>query len=100
MACRAIATVGLSTLDWRPRMPRHPKPPSEVKSIVFRMRLTPPQHDLVVAAAHHEDRDPVDWARRLVLREATKIVDRANVRSERTAHGQGAAAGRHRPKGD
>jgi hypothetical protein len=62
-------------------MPRHPKPPAEVKSIVFRMRLTPPQHDLVVAAASQEDRDPVDWARRLVLREATKITERAAAKS-------------------
>lgn len=62
-------------------MPRHPKPAAEVKSIVFRMRLTPPQHELVLAAAHHEDRDPVDWARRLVLREATKITERVATKS-------------------
>jgi len=37
--------------------------------------------DAKVAAAHHEDRDPVDWARRLVLREATKITERAAAKS-------------------
>lgn len=79
-------------------MPRHPKPATEVKSIVFRMRLTPPQHELVVAAAHHEDRDPVDWARRLVLREATKIAERASARSARAVQGHETAGGRHRPK--
>ena len=62
-------------------MPRRPKPPEQVKSIIVRVRFTQEQRDLLQSAADHEERELSDWLRRLALKEATRISDRAAARS-------------------
>jgi uncharacterized protein (DUF1778 family) len=78
-------------------MPRRPKPPEQVKSIIVRVRFTQEQRDILQFAAEHEDRELSDWVRRLALKEATKIRDRAAAKSANRAEQTPAdVAGRRR----
>ncbi len=76
-----------------------PKAPSELKSFILHIRFTSAQRDLLLSVAQHEDRELVDWARRLLLKEASKIKERIEAKSAVRTE-QAGTAGRRRLKVD
>jgi uncharacterized protein (DUF1778 family) len=59
------------------------KAPSDLKSFILHVRFTTQQRDLLQFAAKHEERELSDWLRRLALKEATRIKEKA---SQSVAH--------------
>lgn len=65
-------------------MPRPPKTPDEKLEEIVRVRFTKEQRIQLQSAADHEERDLSDWLRRLALREAARVNERASKRAART----------------
>jgi uncharacterized protein (DUF1778 family) len=72
------------------------KAPGDVRSFILHVRFTAEQRDLLQSAAQEADRDLSDWVRRLVLKEAARIRERATGLAAkhlpaaiRKLHGQG-----------